>query len=82
LRRDSAKKLVGDGGQQSGAVTAAPIGVHAPAMRQPQQGFQRAFHDFVRPTAAELRDKAYSAGIVIDRGWVRQHASLSILKEV
>ena len=59
--------------QQAGAVTASAIGIHAAAMRQPDQGLERAVHDLARSASADLRDQADTAGVVVCGEVTRTH---------
>ncbi len=71
-----AQKVFGNGGEHSGAVTAAAVGIHTSAMRQAAQSFERALDDLMRPGAAELGDETHSAGVVVWRKPTRGHISL------
>ena len=58
-------QFVRDTREQTGAVTASAIGVHTSAMRQPDQGFERAVHDLPRSGSADPGDQADTAGVVV-----------------
>ncbi len=67
LRGAIAEKLRGDGSQQTGAVAAQAVGIHAAAVREPQERRERAVHHLAAAGAPELRHESNAAGIVVHR---------------
>ncbi len=62
-----AKEFARDGDEQARAVAARTIRVDAAAMREAEEGREGAIDDFARcDRAAELRDEADAAGIMVD----------------
>jgi len=62
-----AEKSFWNPGQQTGAITAAPIGIHTSAVRQAFQSAEPAFDYGMRRWSAELRDEAHAARVMIVR---------------
>ena len=60
-----ANQFVRDASEQTCAVAASSVGVHTSAMRQPDQGLERAVHDLARSRSADLGDQADTAGVVV-----------------
>ena len=63
----SAEERLRKRNQQAGAISTAPICVHATAMGQARQGLKPALHDGMRRRAAQLGDEAHATCIMIRR---------------
>jgi hypothetical protein len=51
--------------QNAGAVTAGPVGVHTPTMREVPKTLKRLLDHTMRRCSAQLSNEAHSAGIVL-----------------
>jgi hypothetical protein len=51
--------------EKAGAISAAAIGVHAVAMRQAAERFQRAFHDLMGRRATQLGNESHTTCVVV-----------------
>ena len=72
-----ADEIFGDGDEQAGAVAAEAVGIHAAAMGKTRESDEGAFDDIAGTLAAELRDEAYPAGIVVHCGLWRRRAHVN-----
>ena len=64
-RRAFAEKVLGNRGEQAGAVAAKAIRIHAAAMSQAAEGGQGALDYLARARAAQLGDESDAAGVMI-----------------
>jgi hypothetical protein len=75
LGRSGSEELTWQPGQKPGAVTACAIGVHTTAVRKALERGERVGNEVVTGGAAEARDKARSAGIMVRMAPVGAHTA-------